>query len=170
MKTLPPDPSTPNPVTSDPPRETSKTSEPAEAAEAAKPSEHSGGEQELVELRERFAALQSRLDESQQTITALERRQKIDALLAASDAIDPDAARLLTEITVAQMDEPDVAAAVEDLRRHKPYLFRHRQASPGSAMSPRLESPAAHEHAADHAAATGDRRDLMDYLRLRRSR
>lgn len=125
-------------------------------------------EQQLTELRESFAQLQSRLDESQDTITALERRQKIDALLADSDAIDLEAARLLTEISVSRMDEPDVKSAVGDLRRQKPYLFRHRSLPNDSAMSPRVEHPLTQEAAAERAAATGDRRDLLDYLRLRR--
>lgn len=129
-------------------------------------------EQQLTDLRDRFTQMQSQLDSSQETITALERRQKIDALLSDSDAIDLEAARLLTEISVSQMDEPDVSAAVSDLRRQKPYLFRHRSAPADSAMSPRIETPGhptTHD-AAERAAATGDRRDLLDYLRLRRSR
>ena len=129
-------------------------------------------EQQLEALQFRFASLQQQFDESQQTITALERRQKIDTLLADSDAIDFEAARLLTEVAVGQMDEPDLALAVEDLRRDKPYLFRRRasaDAPPASAMGARLDEPPPHHHAAAHAAATGDRRDLLDYLRLRRA-
>ena len=68
------------------------------------------------------------------------------------------------------MDEPDVRLAVEDLRRHKPYLFRHASPDEAGAMSPRREldghDPA--EHAAEEAARTGDRRDLLRYLRMKR--
>ncbi len=130
-------------------------------------------EQQLQDLTARFGALQQQLDDSQQTITALERRQKIDALLADSDAIDLDAARLLTEVAVSQMDEPDLALAIEDLQQAKPYLFRHRPPAgtpfTATAMGPRLAEPPPHAQAAQHAAATGNRRDLMDYLRLRRN-
>jgi len=125
-------------------------------------------EQQLGELHDRLADLQSRFDDSQQTITSLERRQKIDALLTDSDAIDLEAARLLTEISVSQMDEPDVIAAVSDLRRQKPYLFRHRPSLTHSAMSPHIDAPSTQQAAAERAVATGDRRDLLDYLRLRR--
>ncbi|MEO1235565.1 MAG: hypothetical protein AAFX76_02125 [Planctomycetota bacterium] len=125
-------------------------------------------EQQLGELHDRFGQLQRQLDESRQTIVALERRQKIDALLTDSDAIDLEAARLLTEVSVSQMDEPDVDAAVSELRRQKPYLFRRRSPRSGSAMAPRVETPAEEELAAERAAASGDRRDLLDYLRLRR--
>ena len=122
-------------------------------------------EEELAELRERY-------DQSQQTITALERRQRIDALLAESDPIDLDAARLLTEVAVSAMDEPDLASAVDDLRRHKPYLFRARQEEPSVAQSPRLpEEHGDPAHCAHEAAQqSGDRRDLLRYLRLRRER
>ncbi|MEO0514586.1 MAG: hypothetical protein AAF086_04745 [Planctomycetota bacterium] len=128
-------------------------------------------EQQLNELRDRFTQLQTQLDSSQDTITSLERRQKIDALLTDSDAIDLEAARLLTEISVSQMDEPDVSTAVNDLRRQKPYLFRHRPRVNDSVMAPRVTPGAvlpAEQDAAQRAAATGDRRDLLDYLRLRR--
>lgn len=125
-------------------------------------------EQQLGELRDRFTQLQTQLDDSQQTISSLERRQKIDALLTESDAIDLDAARLLTEISVSHMDEPDVASAVEELRRQKPYLFRKRTGTIDSVMSAHVESASPEQVAAERAASTGDRRDLLDYLRLRR--
>jgi capsule polysaccharide export protein KpsE/RkpR len=120
-------------------------------------------ERELAQLREQY-------DQSQQTITALERRQRIDALLAESDPVDLEAARLLTEVAVASMDEPDLAEAVDDLRRHKPYLFRQRPAEPSAAQAPRLPEeqgdPALTAH--EQAQQSGDRRDLLRYLRLRR--
>ncbi|MEM8782065.1 MAG: hypothetical protein AAGE65_04325 [Planctomycetota bacterium] len=120
-------------------------------------------------------ALQRRVDEltraladNEQTIAALERRQRIDAELAKADAVDFDVVRLLTEAAVSAMDEPDVAEAVDDLRRHKPYLFRLRgRAARNMGPTPQdLASPL--EDAAERAIASGDRRDLLQYLRLRR--
>lgn len=128
--------------------------------------------------------LQRELDEARQTIAYLERRQSIDSLLRDADTIDLDAARLLTERVVSAMDEPDVAMAVEDLKRHKPYLFRQPpdpsaglpqdftgggSGSGGGSgvMGPRVESDPALD-AADQAMRTGSRRDLLAYLRLRR--
>ncbi|MEM9881677.1 MAG: hypothetical protein AAF800_02020 [Planctomycetota bacterium] len=126
-------------------------------------------EQRLTELADQFAGLKDDLEASRQTITLLERRQKIDALLAGSDAVDLEAARLLTEVVVGQMDEPDVEEAVRELRRQKPYLFRRPVRSAPTAMSPDVEEPHDASAAAERAAATGDRRDLLDYLRLRRT-
>ena len=126
-------------------------------------------EQQLATLQSQLETLRVELDESRETITSLERRQKIDAMLAEADAIDLEAARLLTEVAVAGMDDPDIAEAVADLRRHKPYLFR-RSGHVGLTMSPRIPNDAegGAERAAERALNTGNRRDLLDYLRLRR--
>jgi len=125
-------------------------------------------EQQLQDAQQQLQDFQSQLEASQQTITALERRQKIDATLSESDAIDLEAARLLTEIAIESMDDPDVKMAVDDLRRHKPYLFRHRATA--STMPAHLPDDADHlaDRAAVKASTTGNRRDLLDYLRLRR--
>lgn len=125
-------------------------------------------EQQLGDLTTQLESLQGQLTSAHQTVEQLERRQKIDALLAESDAIDIEAARLLTEKIVTDMDEPDVAEAVDDLRRHKPYLFRQ-QLAMGTAMAARIENePDVADQAAQQAMTTGSRRDLLQYLRMRR--
>ena len=129
-------------------------------------------EQRLGDLERELGELRSAYDASQEAITALERRERIDALLTESDTVDLEAARLLTEVAVAGMDEPDVGAAVADLRRHKPYLFDRGGVGLPSAMGPREpehNNPDPAADAADQARATGDRRDLLRYLRMRRS-
>jgi len=113
-------------------------------------------------------ALRREVVQLRQTVTQLERRQKIDELLAESETVDVGLARLLTEAAIEMMEQPDLRLAVEDLRRSKPYLFRERPTR--RAMSARAtESPAtAVDHAAERAMETGLRRDLLSYLRLRR--
>lgn len=127
-------------------------------------------EQQLEGLQAQLTQAQQRFEQAEQTIDSLERRQRIDALLAEADAIDIDAARLLTEAAVQSMDEPDVAEAVDDLRRHKPFLFHPDSSSAdGLALAPQIEGhddPLA--QAAEQAQHSGDRRDLLRYLRLRR--
>lgn len=129
-------------------------------------------EQQIDQLNERLREVGARLDEAHKTIDGLERRAQVDALLLEADAVDLETTRLLTERAVKEMQEPDVKRAVEDLRRHKPYLFRGRTDHGPSAMSPSVQDhghdPA--EVAAQDAARSGDRRDLLRYLRLRRSR
>ena len=125
---------------------------------------------DLDTLRHRLGDLQARLTVSDEIIASLERRQKIDAHLAQSDVVDLEVARLLTEAAVTQMDEPDVALAVKDLRRDKPYLFRDRPSPGASAMSERFDFDPLHDQADTAArAAAGDKRALDRYLRLRRS-
>ena len=128
-------------------------------------------EQELGGLREKLKTMESELTQQRHVIESLERRQKIDAILADADAVDLEVARLLTESAVEAMDEPDVGAAVHELRRTKPYLFR-RSDAPGAAAMPARSRHAASQRVdqiADQAASSGDRRDLLRYLRLRRN-
>jgi len=126
-------------------------------------------EQRLGEMEAELESARNELGQARETIDALDRRQRIDQLLIESDAIDLEAARLLTAAAVESMDEPDVAAAVDDLQRRKPYLFRRQQRGP-SGMGARSGGARASLHeAADTAASTGDRRDLLRYLRMRRS-
>ena len=127
-------------------------------------------EQQMAELRTQLDASQQQYREAEQAIQSLERRRRMDELLNEADAIDLEAARLLTEAAVQGMDEPNLAEAIDDLRRHKPYLFRSESDLPGGlALAPRIEGvddPVA--QAAEQAQHSGDRRDLLRYLRLRR--
>lgn len=128
-------------------------------------------EQELNDLRGRFQDLQVELEHSHQAVTQLERRQKIDELLTGAEAVDLDVARLLTEAAVEMMDEPDVRLAIEDLRRHKPYLFRKHQSERSVMPVRHRENGTVRTHqAAEQASVSGDRRDLLKYLRLRRKK
>ncbi len=124
-------------------------------------------ERQTQALQERVNEMTGTLAENEQALASMERRQRIDALLSDADTMDLEAARLLTEAAVAQMDQPDVDFAVADLRRHKPYLFRakHRTAS---AMGAEPQEAAPLDDAAEQAVASGNRRDLLRYLRLRR--
>lgn len=127
-------------------------------------------EQELAQLKGSLEELRGELTQSQQALARLERKQRIESELAEEETLDVEAARLLTEAAVQQMREPDVRLAVEDLKRHKPWLFRQRQAAGARAMparQQRMDKPQV-EQAAEQAASTGDRRDLLRYLRLRR--
>lgn len=127
-------------------------------------------EQQLAGLQTQLDESRHRFEQAEQTIESLERRQRIDALLVEADAIDIDAARLLTEAAVQTMNEPDVTEAVDDLRRHKPFLFHPDSSDAGGlALAPMIEGqddPLA--QAAEQAQHSGDRRDLLRYLRLRR--
>lgn len=124
-------------------------------------------EQQLQSLQEQLAHAAEELAAAREQIDQIERRRSIDEQLIQADTIDLQAARLLTEAAVSQMDDAQISEVIDDLRRHKPYLFRQRSSSGG--MSPRLRAGAEDlDHAAATAASTGDRRDLLRYLRMRR--
>lgn len=122
----------------------------------------------LADLERQLAERTAELAQAREALDAAERRRTIAEHLAQSDAIDLEAAALLTELAVASMPEPDVAAAVADLRRRKPFLFRTPARSTAMSPEPRATAPDPLADAADAARTTGDRRALLDYLRLRR--
>lgn len=125
-------------------------------------------EEKFIQLQREFDATKSALDETRKQLENTERRQRIDHALLEADTIDLGAARLLTELAVGQMNEADVKLAVDELRASKPYLFRRRRAE-GGAMAPRTRTAGpALDDAAETAATSGDRRDLLRYLRLKR--
>jgi hypothetical protein len=66
------------------------------------------------------------------------------------------------------MEAPDLARAVADLKRRKPFLFRSvpRRAAMGAEPG---EGEAPLESAAAEARQSGDRSALLRYLRLKRS-
>lgn len=127
-------------------------------------------EQQLEALQGEYEQISRQLEQTQRQLEQVERRQRIDQLLIESEAIDLEAARLLTEAAVEQMDQADVDEAVTQLRRRKPYLFRRTSPISGGTLSPRLRGVSVElDEAAADAAASGDRRDLLRYLRLRRN-
>jgi predicted RNase H-like nuclease (RuvC/YqgF family) len=129
-------------------------------------------ESALGELQRELEEKATRLDELEQTVAHLERRASVDALLLEAEAIDIESARLLTEMAVAHMDEPDVETAVTELKRRKPFLFK--AASAASTLAAKVDGAArvldAAANAAVEAQLTGSRTDLLRYLRLRRKK
>jgi hypothetical protein len=115
-------------------------------------------EEELAGLRAALAACRAALDQA-------ERRHEIELALLRADALDMETARVMTEALVASMAEPDVARAVEDLRRRKPFLFRAKRA-PGASAG--LGAPGGGVTTETNAAARGDRAALLRFLRARR--
>lgn len=117
---------------------------------------------QAASLREAVAQLRAALDAS-------ERRRQIERELADSRAVDLETATLLTEAAIAGMPEPDVGAAVRELRKRKPFLFQGAGSPRGSAMSGAARGDdAGLARAAEAARASGDRTALLRYLKMRR--
>jgi len=126
-----------------------------------------------ADLQKALAEKTSKLDEQAQAIRELEQERAIDEALIEAHAVDLETARLLTGMALGEMDEPDVERAVAELRERKPFLFR-RVARGTGALSPRdvTAAPASERlsRAAEEACASGQRQDVLRYLRLRRRR
>ncbi len=130
----------------------------------------------VEDLQGKLTSALADLEAAREALDASERKRQIECCLAEAGAVDVGAARLLTEAAVAEMDAPDVALAIEDLKRTRGWLFRRGGAEiaqgAGSVMSvrPAERWGAALEDAAEEAAVTGDRSALLRYLRLKRGR
>ncbi|MCB9838381.1 MAG: hypothetical protein H6813_03500 [Phycisphaeraceae bacterium] len=128
---------------------------------------------EQASLLDRIGALEAQLAQAHEALDASERQRTIDLALIEADAVDVETARLLTEIAVMQMEEPDVRLAVSELRERKPFLFRRERGPVSPALGAMGIGGAAVggglEDAAGAAMATGDRAALLAYLRLRRA-
>lgn len=136
-----------------------------------------------AEAEEKAAALEARVHElegelasANASIKSVERRGEIDRELTAAKAIDLETARLLTEAAIGEMDAPDVSIAVRELCDRKPFLFAckkhgvHLGSSGGAAMGPSgvFNGDEEIELMADRARSSGDRSELLRYLRVRR--
>ena len=128
-------------------------------------------EEQVEVLVAQVAELESALAGAEEAIVLSERRGEIDRELTSARAVDLETARLLTEAVISEMDEPDVALAVRDLCERKPFLFGgKRHGGSGISMSPAgLQGGGDSLGAmAQHARSSGDRSELLRYLRARR--
>ena len=129
-------------------------------------------EEALGQMQARVDELESALAQANETIAQIERRGEIDRELSSAKAVDLETARLLTEAVIGEMEEPDVAAAVRELCDRKPFLFACKRQSPFGGVSMSPVSPMSESSdlggMAQRARGSGDRSDLLRYLRARR--
>lgn len=148
-------------------------------------------ETRLTEFEQKLDALQSQIemqnDELERTkqnerqairqLSEVNNRVKIDNALTQAGAIDLEAARLLLRERMdisGDVDGKQLKAAIGEMLASKPYL-RSSRVPGGSMPSPTLASrlPQASEASqlaglAQRAAVSGSRKDIAEYLRLRR--
>ncbi|QDU35518.1 hypothetical protein KS4_36010 [Poriferisphaera corsica] len=129
-------------------------------------------EKSLEDMAQKVEQLNGELEDTRKTVSHLERRQRIDALLMDERAVDIEAARLLTEVSVESMDDPDIEMVVNDLKESKPYLFKSSQGSVARMMAPsdQIDTDRDVSNAATEAIQTGRRSDLLRYLRIKRTK
>ncbi len=125
----------------------------------------------ITEKNEELQGIEDELKNANQTIKTLELRQEIDQYLTDSQTVDLEVTRLLTESAISLMKDPDIRKSIDELKRRKPYLFKQSQTDNRGAMGRRVSQfrEDSAENAAQKAITTGNRRDLLSYLRLKRS-
>lgn len=126
-------------------------------------------EEKLGACEARVGELERELEGARESARLSERRGQIERECASARAVDMETAVLLTEAAIGAMDEPDVEAAVRELRARKPFLFGCSGGGSGlSAMSANAGAEDGLGSMARGARASGDRSELLRYLRARR--
>jgi len=130
-------------------------------------------EEQLEQLQGRVNELEMALANANQTIAHVERRSEIDRELTSAKTVDLETARMLTEAVIAEMDEPDVSVAVRELCDRKPFLFACKKQAGHARVSMSPQAPGDEGEAigalAQRARGSGDRSELLRYLRARRA-
>lgn len=129
------------------------------------------------EPADRLREAEAHLAEARAALDRSERLRAIDNALLRRGVIDLETARLVGERAIGAMETPDAEAMAAEMQRSKPFLFRREPATPvrepvaASAMAPHAPQPPRTSAAdtARRAAMTGDRAELLRYLRLRRA-
>ncbi len=130
-------------------------------------------EKQVEALAEQLAETKSQAAKVTEELASIREEQGIVRKLAGCGAIDLEAAVLIAKAKLADDSGADVDGVIEQLRREKQYLF----AESGRASAPKTSgvrervrsNQTALERAAKRAATTGNRADLQEYLKLRRS-
>ena len=128
---------------------------------------------ELSQAREQLGAAEAQRDEARTAGVVLENHLLVERMLAQAGVVDVDAAQTLlsSRLDLAQeLDGADLTRQVEQLLLDKPFLRSASRSLAGPTASARSAGAAVGQltQAAQRAIASGDRRDVAEYLRLRR--
>ncbi len=131
---------------------------------------------ELDGRADQLAQAEAQRDEARHQLRATETRSMADRALQQAGVVDLEAASVLLsgrlDLSQEDLDADSIAGAVEQLLLDKPFLCREPGSlPPGSATARDDESnPVARlTDVARQAAASGNRRDIAEYLRLKRA-
>ncbi|MEM1184160.1 MAG: hypothetical protein AAGI53_04070 [Planctomycetota bacterium] len=136
--------------------------------------EHGGVEHEEAhaDLARRIAELEADLARAEARLAAQAQRTAVERELAAAGVVDLETGLALAERLFEGGDEDDPVRAVARIRARKPFLFetRRERASAMSGEAPGTPGALSAEldEIASSARATGDRKELLRYLRARR--
>jgi TolA-binding protein len=139
-------------------------------------------EQQLEELQslsqrnnDELAKAEAQRDEAKTQLTIAENRHATDRLLIEAGVIDPETALTLISKRVdfsEELDRESLEGSVEQLLLDKPFLRPSTESGlppkTASARPPRVTTTSQLAQAAQRAAQSGNRKDVAEYLRLRR--
>ena len=124
-------------------------------------------------LLSRVAELEAQLARANEKLTAQETTQRAETALLRSGAIDLETTLLLVERELADAPDLDIDAAVASVRQRKPFLFGSAPAGDLGSGQSIAAAPVSEEERlvglADAALQSGDRGDVLRFLRARRS-
>lgn len=132
-------------------------------------------QRQLQSRSEELGTAEAQRDEARQQLVMADNRLAVERLLSQAGVVDVEAASLLLSrrLDLAEEIESDaISRAVEKLLLDKPFL----RSAPPAGLPPRSSSAkssaaslsARLAQTAERAARSGDRRDVAEYLRLRR--
>ncbi len=129
---------------------------------------------QLAERLEQLASAEAQRDELRHQIDTMHVRSSAEGMLRDAGVTDIETAMALLDKRGAfseDLDAKQVQQAVDQLLQAKPILTTVSPVLPGKTASPRLDgfaSDARLAKSAAQAARSGNRRDVAEYLRLRR--
>ena len=130
-------------------------------------------ERQVETLAEQLAETKSQASKMTEELDSIRSEHEIVRKLAGCGVVDLEAAVLIARAKLAGEPQADLDGVIEQLRGEKQYLFAESgrgSARKTSGARERVQNnQAALERAAKKAATTGNRADLQEYLKLRRS-
>lgn len=131
-------------------------------------------EKKAEDLAEQLAKAKSESAKMAEELNGVRSEQELMRKLADSGAVDLEGAVLIAKARMQSEPEADLDGVIEQLQKDKQYLFaegsRTSAAKKTSGARERMQTgQGALERAAKKAATTGNRADLQEYLKLRRS-
>jgi len=131
-------------------------------------------EKKAEALAEQLTEAKSKAEKFYQKLSESQLELRLTKKLVAAKAVDMETTVLLAKAKIEGSDDADLDGVVEQLKREKQYLF----GEAGDAATAKKTAGAKDrmtsrqgilERAAMKAATTGNRADLQEYLKLRRS-
>lgn len=136
-------------------------------------------EQQIQELSEQVKALEAEREQSQDRMEAALLERDLTSQLVGAGVRDIEVALLLAKEQTRKSDgqAPEMKSIVDTLRRERPYLFsdtveevRQVFAGPTAGVQPSRNASVANlRRMAEQARSSGNRMDMQEYLRVRRS-